>query len=256
MTRLEYRLQPLTELYAGLVLYPRSEASDFMKVFAEMTVEAPERLSSMAAFLHTPEGDPVVGVFVVYHGAPDDGERALSRLRAFKSPLHDDIAVKPYTVVQQAFDPGFPAGNRNYWKSSYLNDLGEKSIDVLVEHANRAPSTMNVVGVEHMLGGAVARVGAEETAFGSREAEYNLLILAMDQDPGRDEANRQWARDFWTAVQPFSTGAVYVNYMDRDEAERIGEAYGSANYARLVELKKRYDPGNLFRLNQNIAPAG
>jgi len=105
-----------------------------------------------------------------------------------------------------------------------------------------------------MLGGAVARVDPEETAFTSRQPEYNLLILGMGDDPGSDAAIKKWARDLRTAVEPFSTGGVYVNYMDRDDSDRIGEAYGSTHYARLVELKRKYDPGNVFRLNQNIAP--
>jgi FAD/FMN-containing dehydrogenase len=158
-------------------------------------------------------------------------------------------------VVQQAFDEGFPAGNRNYWKSSYLSAVDDECIDILVEHASKAPSPMCLVALEHMIGGAVARVGANDTAFGSREAEYNLLILGISDDPVVDDANKAWARETWKAVQPFSTGGVYVNYMDQDESERIADAYGPTQYARLLELKKRYDPGNLFRLNQNIAPS-
>jgi hypothetical protein len=256
VTRFDYRLQQVGDLYAGLVLYPRSEAREFLRMFAGLTAGAPDELSTMAAFLSTPDGDPVVGVFSVFHGPADEGERVLAPLRAFGSPLLDDIGPKPYTVVQQAFDEGFPAGNRNYWKSSYLSTIGDECIDVLVEQANKAPSPMCVVGLEHMIGGAVARVGKDDTAFGSREAEYNLLILGMSDDPGIDDAIKDWARGFWKAIQPFATGGVYVNYMDRDESERIGDAYGSTHYARLVELKKRYDPDNLFRLNQNIAPSG
>jgi FAD/FMN-containing dehydrogenase len=256
VTRFDYRLQEVGDLYAGLVLYPRSEAREFLRMFAGLTAEAPDELSTMAAFLSTPDGDPVVGVFSVYHGPADEGERALAPLRAFGSPLLDDIGPKPYTVVQQAFDEGFPAGNRNYWKSSYLSAVSDECIEIFIEHANKAPSPMCLVALEHMIGGAVARVGTDDTAFGSREAEYNLLILGISDDPGIDDANKDWARGFWKAIQPFSTGGVYVNYMDRDESERIGDAYGSTHYARLVELKTRYDPDNLFRLNQNIAPSG
>jgi len=256
VTRFDYRLQQVGDLYAGLVLYPRSDAREFLRMFAGWTAEAPDELSTMAAFLSTPDGDPVVGVFSVYHGPADEGERVLAPLRAFGSPLLDDVGPKPYTVVQQAFDEGFPAGHRNYWKSNYLSAVGDECIDVLVEHADKAPSPMCVVAIEHMIGGAVARVGADDTAFGSREAEYNLLILGISDDPAIDDANKAWAREMWQAVRPFSTGGVYVNYMDRDESERIADAYGSTHYARLVELKKRYDPDNLFRLNQNIAPSG
>jgi len=255
VTRFDYRLQQVGDLYAGLVLFPRSEAVEFLRMFARLTAEAPDELSTMAALLSAPDGEPAVGVFSVYHGPAEEGERVLEPLRAFGSPLHDDIGPKPYTVVQQAFDEGFPAGHRNYWKSSYLSAVGDECVETLVEHTNKAPSPMCVVAIEHMIQGAVARVGADDTAFGSREAEYNLLILGISDDPGLDDANRDWARAMWKAVEPFSTGGVYVNYMDRDESERIGDAYGSTHYARLVELKKRYDPDDLFRLNQNIAPS-
>ena len=255
VTRFDYRLQQVGDLYAGLVLYPRSEARNFLRMFADLTAEAPDQLSTMAAFLSTPDGDPVVGVFSVYHGPAAEGERVLAPLRAFGSPLLDDIGLKPYTVVQQAFDEGFPAGHRNYWKSSYLSAVSDACIETLGEHANKAPSPMCLVAIEHMIGGAVARVGADDNAFGSRDAEYNLLILGMTYDPGLDAANKDWARGAWKAIQPHSTGGVYVNYMDHDESERIGDAYGSTHYARLVELKKRYDPDNLFRSNQNIAPS-
>jgi len=256
VTHFQFRLRPVGELHAGLLLYPRSESESFLRVFAEVTADAPDELSSMAAFLSTPDGDPVVGVFVVYNGPAGAAERALKPYRSFGSPLLDDVGPKPYTAIQQAFDPGFPAGLRNYWKSSYLTGVGDDCIRVLVEHANRAPSPLSVVGLEHMLGGAVARVAPDETAFASRQVDYNLLMLGIVDDPSLDEANKRWAKEMWTAVQPHASGAVYVNYMDNDEPDRVAEAYGSANYARLVKIKDRFDPNNLFRLNQNIAPSG
>ena len=256
VTRFEFQLHPVAGLYAGLILYPRSAAPDLMRAYARMTEEAPDALSGMAAFLCSPEGDPVVGVFAVYHGPADKGERAVARLRAVGSPLLDDIGPKPYTVVQQAFDEGFPPGNRNYWKSGYVSKITDAYIDVLVEHANKAASPMCVVGLEHMMGGAVSRVAKDDNAFGTREAEYNLLILGITNDSSEDDAVRDWARGFSDAVRPFSTGAVYVNYMDHDELDRVGHAYGSNHYGRLQELKKRYDPDNLFRRNQNITPIG
>ncbi|TDI49883.1 MAG: FAD-binding oxidoreductase [Acidobacteria bacterium] len=255
VTRFEFRLHPVGELYAGLILYPRSAATDLLLAYARMTEEAPDALSGMAAFLCSPEGDPVVGVFAVYHGPADEGARAVTRLRAVGSPLLDDIGPKPYTRVQQAFDEAFPPGNRNYWKSGYVSTISDDYIDVLVEHANRAPSPLCVVGLEHMMGGAVSRVDKDDSAFGMRDAEYNLLILGITNDSSKDGAVRDWVRGMSDAVRPFSTGSVYVNYMDHDELDRISDAYGPAHYGRLQELKKRYDPDNLFRSNQNITPA-
>lgn len=255
VTRFEYRLQEVGELYAGLILYPRDRAGEFMRVYSEWTAKAPDEVASMAAFLHSPDGDPVVGAIVVYHGPKDEGERVIAPVRSLGSPALDDITPKPYTSVQQALDDGFPRGLRNYWKSTYLAELGEQCLDILVDHANRAPTTWCVVGLEHMMGGAVARVGEDDTAFANRDAIYSLLILGRTDDPAGDGAVREWVRGLWKAVEPYSTGGVYVNYMGQDEAERIGEAYGTDHYARLAKIKNQYDPANLFRLNQNIAPS-
>lgn len=255
VTRFEYRLQEVGELYAGLILYPRDRAGEFMRVYSEWTAKAPDEVASMAAFLHSPDGDPVVGAMVVYHGPKDEGERVIAPLRSLGSPAVDDITPKPYTSVQQVLDDGFPRGLRNYWKSTYLAELDEQCLDILVDHANRAPTTWCVVGLEHMMGGAVARVGEDDTAFTNRDAIYSLLILGRTDDPAGDGAVREWVRGLWKAVEPYSTGGVYVNYMGQDEAERIGEAYGTDHYARLAKIKNQYDPANLFRLNQNIAPS-
>ncbi len=255
VTRFEYRLQEVGELYAGLILYPRDRAGEFMRVYSEWTAKAPDEVASMAAFLHSPDGDPVVGAIVVYHGPKDEGERVIAPVRSLGSPALDDITPKPYTSVQQVLDDGFPRGLRNYWKSTYLAELGEQCLDILVDHANRAPTTWCVVGLEHMMGGAVARVGEDDTAFANRDAIYSLLILGRTDDPAGDGAVRDWVRGLWKAVEPYSTGGVYVNYMGQDEAERIGEAYGTDHYARLAKIKSQYDPANLFRLNQNIAPS-
>lgn len=255
VTRFEYRLQEVGELYAGLILYPRDRAGEFMRVYSEWTAKAPDEVASMAAFLHSPDGDPVVGAMVVYHGPKDEGERVIAPMRSLGSPAVDDITPKPYTSVQQVLDDGFPRGLRNYWKSTYLAELDEQCLDILVDHANRAPTTWCVVGLEHMMGGAVARVGEDDTAFTNRDAIYSLLILGRTDDPAGDGAVREWVRGLWKAVEPYSTGGVYVNYMGQDEAERIGEAYGTDHYARLAKIKNQYDPANLFRLNQNIAPS-
>jgi FAD/FMN-containing dehydrogenase len=255
VTRFEYRLQEVGELYAGLILYPRDRAGEFMRVYSEWTAKAPDEVASMAAFLHSPDGDPVVGAIVVYHGPKDEGERVIAPVRSLGSPALDDITPKPYTSVQQVLDDGFPRGLRNYWTSTYLAELGEQCLDILVDHANRAPTTWCVVGLEHMMGGAVARVGEDDTAFANRDAIYSLLILGRTDDPAGDGAVRDWVRGLWKAVEPYSTGGVYVNYMGQDEAERIGEAYGTDHYARLAKIKNQYDPANLFRLNQNIAPS-
>jgi hypothetical protein len=230
-------------------------AGEFMRVWADWTKTVPDAVSSMTAFLHTPDGVPVVGAFVVYNGSEEDGVPVVAPLRALGTPALDDITPKPYVDVQQSLDDGFPRGMRNYWKATYLSDLGEACRDILIEHANNAPTPVSVVGIEHMLGGAVARIDKNENAFGARDAIYNLLILGRSDDAADDGAVRDWVRGLWKAVEPYSTGGVYVNYMSADEADRVGKAFG-ASHAPLAKIKKRYDPANLFRLNQNIVPAG
>jgi FAD/FMN-containing dehydrogenase len=259
VTRFEYRLQDVGELYAGLLLYPRDLAGEFMQAWADWTSTAPDKVSSMAALLH---GVPVVGAFVVYNGSKEDGEPLAAPLRAVGMPALVDVTPKPYVEVQQAFDDGFPRGMRNYWKATYLRDMGAACRDmgaacrdILIEHANNAPTPVSLIGIEHMLGGAVARVDENSTAFSARDATYNLLILGRTDEAAGDGAVRSWVRGLWKAVDPFSTGAAYVNYMGADEADRVGEAFG-ANHPRLSKIKSQYDPANLFRLNQNITPAG
>ena len=254
VTRFDFSLQPVGELLAGFILYPRSEAGRFLATFAEVTASAPEQLSSMAALLCAPDGTPVAGAFVAYHGPIDQGERVLAPLRSLGTPVLDDVAPKPYTAVQQSLDDGFPRGMRNYWKSGFVAEVGDALFDVLIDHARRAPSPVCVVGLEHMGGGAVGRVGADETAFACREFDYNLLILGRCEHAEDDDRLREWVRGLYDATRPHSAGTVYVNYMDQDEADRIGQAYDAERYTRLVELKRKYDPENLFRRNQNIAP--
>jgi FAD/FMN-containing dehydrogenase len=160
----------------------------------------------------------------------------------------------PYTAVQTLFDPAFPAGRRNYWKSSFLPELSDAAIETAIAQFERVPSPLSAAGFEHF-GGAVSRVGPAETAFGQRDAAHNLLIASEWTEPAEDEANIRWARDFWEAMRPYESEAAYVNYLGAEEQERVSAAYG-ANYARLVAVKRTYDPTNLFRMNQNISPTG
>jgi len=158
-----------------------------------------------------------------------------------------------YCDVQQAFDADFPFGLKNYWKSSNLAALSDDAIDTMVAFMESAPSLMPMVFVER-LGGAVARVPNDATAFGHRDAEYDLIIAAIWGDAAEQEAHIEWAKSFWEATQPYSTESVYVNYLSEEGEERVRAAYGGEHYARLVELKRTYDPGNVFRSNQNIRP--
>jgi FAD/FMN-containing dehydrogenase len=255
VTAFEYRLHPVGELLAGLLLFPRAETRPVFETWAELTASAPDELGSMAALLDTPDGVPVAGIYSVYNGPLEEGERLLAPLRACGTVLLDDLGPKPYCTVQQAFDAAQPPGRRNYWKSHYLNGVGGELIDTLIDRAARVPSATFLIAIEHLFGGAIARVGAGDTAYGQRDVEHNLMISSAWDDPEGYEANVEWAREAFAATMQFSTGAVYVNYLNAQESDRIGEAYGPGHTRRLVELKDRWDPENVFRHNQNIAPS-
>jgi FAD/FMN-containing dehydrogenase len=186
-----------------------------------------------------------------------EGEAAVAPLRAFGMPAADLVAPMPYLTLQTLFDAAYPPGLRDYWKSGYLTGLPDEAIAMMEEHFERAPSPHAVIFVEQH-GGAERRVGPQDTAFPHRAAAYNLIITTAWEDPAEDEANIGWVRGVWQAMAPFTGDAVYVNYLGNaahEGKDRVRDAYGAATYERLAALKRTYDPANLFRLNQNIAPA-
>jgi hypothetical protein len=174
-------------------------------------------------------------------------------LRAVGTPIADTVAPMPYTAIQALGGTLYPPGRLNYWKSSFLRDLSDTAIETMIAQFSTVPSPFSGAFLE-LLGGAMSRVGPGETAFGDRSAPYSLIITSEWTDAAESTQHVQWTRDFWTAMQPFLKEGVYVNYLDRGEEERVKTAYGAATYERLVALKNKYDPANLFRLNHNIAP--
>jgi FAD/FMN-containing dehydrogenase len=239
-----------------MVIHPLERAREVLRFLREFTESAPDELITTTALLTSPEGAKVMAVVVCYSGPPEEGERVLRPLRAFGPPVADRIAPMPYTQLQGLLEPGFPPGLQNYWKSNFLRELSDEAAEVIVDRFERVPSPTSAVAIEQ-LGGAVGRVDEDATAFNHRGARFNLLIVGIWPDPAANDEHIRWVRDLWDAVQPFSSGGVYVNYLgqEADEgAERVRAAYGPAKYERLVALKNRYDPTNLFRLNQNIRP--
>lgn len=264
VTSFEYRLHPVGPIVvAGLILHPMEKAREFLRFYREYAATAPDeltaipllRLAPAAPFL--PEdvhGAPVVGVAVLYAGPIEDGQRVVQPLKEFGSPLVDLIGPKPYMAHQTMFDAAAPHGNQYYLKSEYLRSLSDDAIDVIATYGASILSPLSLAAFFH-LGGAVSRVAEDDTAFSHRDAAFALNIQASWLDPEESDQHIRWTRDFWTAMQPFSTGGVYVNFLSEDEGEdRVRAAYGAANYERLVALKNKYDPTNLFRLNQNIKP--
>ena len=253
VTSFEFRAHPVSTVLGGLIIYPRDRAVEVLRFFRDFTQSAPEELTAYAAMVHTPDGIPAVAVIPCYCGDVTEGEEVLKPLRAFSSPLVDMIQPMPFPQMQTLLDGAFPEGNHNYWKSTFLRELSDDAIGVLVEHANRATSPLTGVTIEYY-GGAASRVGVFETAFAQRQAQYSVAIVAQWTDPGESERHIKWARELSDSISPFSSGAYLLNFLGEEGEDTIRAAFGP-NYDRLMAVKKKYDPKNFFRLNQNIKPA-
>ena len=252
VTSFEYRLHPVGQVIAGPVVYPFSAAKDVFGFYRDYSQSAPDELFAEFALACLPDGQRAVMIFVVYTGLPEKSDEVLGPVHEFGAPLENLIAPMSYCEVQQAYDADFPFGLLNYWKSSNIKELTDGAIDTMVAFMEAAPSTRPMVIIDQF-GGAVARVPNDATAFGHRDAAYDLIIAAIWSEPGEQEAHVDWARRFFDAMQPYSTGDVYVNYLSDEGDERVRAAYGH-HYTQLAELKRRYDPDNVFDSNQNIKP--
>jgi FAD/FMN-containing dehydrogenase len=256
-TSFEFQLHPVGPMLGGILIHRLDKAAEAIKFYDEFTRTSPDELGTFVGFVTSPEGERVMAIFVSYNGAIEEGERILKPLREFRPPLADMISPMRYVQVQRMMDDGFPAGRQNYWKSNFLKGLDTQAINVIIDHVAKAPSPHSAVAIEQF-SGAVNRVSINDTAFNHRGARYNLLIVGIWTDAAAKADNVRWVRELWDAMAPYSSGGVYVNYLGQevDEgAERVKSAYGPEKYARLVALKQKYDPTNLFRLNQNIKPS-
>jgi FAD/FMN-containing dehydrogenase len=264
VTSFDYRLHPVGPIVlAGPIFHPLEDAPEVLRFYREFIAEAPDELTTIFNLRAAPplpflpegvHGKPIVMVGACYAGSPEDGAEVVRPLKQFGSPIVDLLEPKPYTALQSMFDPSVPHGWHYYWKSVELPPLTDGAIDTLVEHASALTSPKSYC-IVFQLGGALGRVDEGETAFSQRGAAHNVNINAIwtEEDP---EAERHiaWARDFFDAMQPHAGGHVYLNFLGDEGGDRVRQAYGAENYQRLVELKHAYDPTNLFRLNQNIAP--
>jgi FAD/FMN-containing dehydrogenase len=261
VTEFEFALHPIGPVTLGLFMYAPADARTVLRAWHQFTEDCPDELTTLAAFITAPpapfvppevQGQPVVAVLGCHIGDPKAANRDLAPLQGFARPLVPMVAPMPYTVLQGMLDEGAPRGLLAYWRTEYLGGLGDEVIDVLVEHASRNPSPLGQVHIHH-LEGAVARVGEAETAFSRRYAPYVVNLPAGWTDPADSDRNIAWVRDFSEALRPLGTGDAYLNFLGADEQDRVHAAYGP-NYDRLVEVKRRYDPDNIFRANVNIRP--
>jgi hypothetical protein len=263
VTEFEFRLNPVGPIVlAGPIFWLIEEAPKVLRFYREWIAEAPDELMTIVSCRKAPplafvprelHGALVVGVVCCYAGAVEEGEKVVKPLKEFGSPVLDLCVPKPYLAHQAMFDPSFPHGRWYYIRSCDVAQLTNEVIDITVDHSLRINSPFSALTL-WQLGGAVARVGENETAFGGRSVGHTYNIGGITETEEGFEEEREWARDFWSALEPYHT-SVYVNFLMEEGEERIRQAYGAAKYDRLKALKRRYDPDNLFRLNQNIRPA-
>jgi FAD/FMN-containing dehydrogenase len=255
VTSFRYRLHPLSGVLAGLLIHPRDRASELIDFHREFLTNTPDELDTTVAFLNTPDGAPAVAIIAVYAGPIAEGERILEPLRKFGPPIADLIRPMRYTEAQKMVDDAVPTGNRYYWKSNFVDTISDELGKTLHQGANAMPSPRSII-LLFEIKGAIRRVPKDKMAFDHRNANFEMSIIAEWTDKADDAANIAWARNLWTATQPFVLPAVYSNHMTADESpERLKAAYGSSKYARLAGLKAKYDPTNIFRMNHNILPA-
>ncbi len=262
VTRFEFQLHPVgPDVLSGLIVFPFDQAKAVLTQFARFTETMPDDLNVWMVTRKAPplpflpegvHGKEIVALAICYAGDPTHGERLIEPLRGFGTAHGEHIGVQPYTAWQQAFDPLLTKGARNYWKSHNFSRLSDGAIDTIIEYAGKLPSPQCEIFIG-TIGGQTARVAPAAMAYSSRDANYVLNVHGRWESAAEDGRCIAWAREFFTQSQPFASGGAYINFLTQDETDRIAFAYG-ATYNRLVELKKKYDPTNFLRMNQNIKP--
>jgi FAD/FMN-containing dehydrogenase len=263
VTEFELRLHAIGPIVlGGLLMYPAQMAGELLRFWRDYMIDAPDEVGSAVAFITAPpldfvpepvRGQPVLGVVICYAGDADAGREAMAPLLEFGPPAVNLVQPMPYVAVQRLIDDGNPKGARNYWSADYFEGLPDEAIDTLASHATKplSPLTQTIVVAG---GGAIARVPDDATACGGRDAPFNIHYLTMWTDPADDDANITFMRDMSTAMKPWTTGHVYVNFIGNEGPGRIEAAYGPEKFSRLQKIKRVWDPTNLFRHNQNIPP--
>jgi FAD/FMN-containing dehydrogenase len=255
VTSFEYRTHPLASVLGGPVLHPLAAAPQLFAFYREFAADLPDELSTQAVFLHAPDGSgtKLCGIAVCHAGDDaDQAEADVRPLRRFGSPAADMIQRMPYPVLNTGVDWLSPAGTLGYWKSAFFSELSDPAVELMTMAFERAPSELCALVIEDFHG-AVTRVPPTATAYPHRKPGFNLFLISQWSDPSRTDTCIAWARKTFDALSPYMADRSYTNYLSPDDYDRVRHAFGP-NYERLVELKRRYDPDNTFRLNHNIDP--
>ncbi len=256
-----FKLNPADTVYGGPILYDISESKEVMTWYRDFITNAPEDTNGFFAFLTVPPVAPfpeplqlkkMCGIVWCYSGPLDKAAEVFQPIRDFKVPALDWCGPIPFPALQTMFDALYPPGLQWYWKADFVNELSDEAIDLHIKYGNEMPtphSTMHMYPVN----GVASKVGNNDTAWNYRHSNWAEVIVGVDPDPANRGAITDWAREYWNALHPYSAGGAYINFMMEEGEERIKATYGD-NYQRLVEIKRKYDPNNLFKVNQNIKP--
>jgi FAD/FMN-containing dehydrogenase len=261
VTSFEFRTHPLSTVVAGPTLWPLDRTEEVMKWYREFLPKAPPELNGFFAFLTVPPGPPfpehlhlqkMCGVVWCYSGDPAQAEKALEPVRALNPALYG-VGPMPYPMLQSAFDALYPPGHQWYWRADFVNELPDEAIALHVKYGSQMPTMQSTVHL-YPIDGAVHRVGRKDTPFSYRDAKWAAVIVGVDPDPANREKITSWCKDYWDALHPYSAGGAYVNFMMDEGQDRVQATYRE-HYQKLAAIKQKYDPANLFSVNQNIKPA-
>ncbi len=261
VTSFLFQLHPISTVYGGPMLWPFDQAADLLKFWRDFILNAPEEINGWFGFVTVPPAPPfpeqfhlqkMCAIVWCYSGALDQADKAFQPIRATMPPAVDFAGPIPWPVLQSLFDALYPKGLQWYWKTDFFTNLSDRAIELHLKYGAQLP-TMHSTMHLYPISGAVHRPGPGDTAFSFREANFAEVIVGVDPDPANNERMIQWARDYWMALHPYSAGGGYINMMMDEGTDTVQAAYRD-NYARLAQIKARYDPGNLFHVNQNIKP--
>ncbi len=262
VTSFEFRLQPVKMVHFGPTFWPVDEAANVLSAYRDFIKNAPEEVSGFFAFLVVPPAPmfpehlhlkKVCGIVWCCTGSAEQTEVSLKAMRSVGNPLFDHVGPAPFPAVQSIFDPLFVPGLQWYWRADNFTELSDDAIARHVEHGPKIPTMLSTMHL-YPVNGAAQRVGRNETAYSFREALFAEVIVGVDPDPANREAITAWCKDYWDALHPYSAGGAYVNFMMDEGQDRVQATYRD-NYPRLAAIKKKYDPKNFFRVNQNIRPS-
>lgn len=256
-----FKLNPVHTIYGGPMLWNIDDSEEMLRWYHQFITSAPENINGFFAFLTVPPVPPFpehlhlqkkCGVVWCYTGPLDDAEEVFKPIREFKKPDLDFVGPMPLPALQTMFDGLYPPGYQWYWKADFINDLGDKEIELHAKYGKAMPTPLSSMHM-YPVNGAASKVGKNDTAWSYRHSNYAEVIVGIDPDPANNDKIIEWTRDYWNALHPYSAGGAYVNFLMEEGEERVKATYDD-NYEKLVQIKSKYDPDNLFRVNQNIQP--